>query len=83
LAGAFSDLLKPAETLATKRKGRLAAAVRIYFETNNGSDGERPALRVPADRGVAKATVAADPFFEPQSQRRLRLMAQPEPGKLD
>jgi hypothetical protein len=36
------------------------------------------------DRRLAQAAaVAPDPFVEPVGERRVRLMAQPEPGELD
>jgi hypothetical protein len=56
----------------------MATPAVTYFHNATSS------LRARDDgRLLEMTTVAADPFFEPQSQRRLRLMAQPEPGKLD
>ena len=50
-----------------------------YFQSATSS------FRASATMVVLRRTtaVAVVPFLEPQSERRLRLMAQPEPGELD
>ena len=49
-----------------------------YFHSATSSLRERDDERL-----LHAAAGAMDPFFEPQGQRRLRLMAQPQPGEFD